>query len=364
MGVRRSIPVSTRRYYVGVLAILMASAQGSSAQPSPEAILPLDPKGTLRRSLPCSGLEFSSDGTKLAVRHELSERYDRIRVYSVKDKSSIAWDVESSPRYSSCRPSCAFDRGGDTLYFMGKGSVQSRSLTGGKSQVVLKFPSSDPFAPAIGQLALTERDKGATVLALDSEGRRVAVFDGLFSGPSEMKRGRAFEYEAISCTVLNKDRSLLLVAYCDGPDLKAYRFEIIALATGDRIMRCAVQDGEVSAGGFSADGGLIVTGTEGGILACYETKTGTRRFLLTEAHSVSDVEFHPERNWVAYSTRDRGESENVRIVDLATGKVLVSFNADRRGVRRVRFSSDGRQLATAGAEDEVRIWSVAKLVPE
>ena len=54
-----------------------------------------------------------------------------------------------------------------------------------------------------------------------------------------------------------------------------------------------------------------------------------------------------------------GREAQVRLFDLRTGRLTRGFTGHLNGVRALRFSPDGKRLATGGGDDRVRLWDVA-----
>jgi WD40 repeat protein len=124
--------------------------------------------------------------------------------------------------------------------------------------------------------------------------------------------------------------------------------------------------GSVTSVAFSPDGLLVLSGSSDHSLKLWEVTTGKeiRSFQGHEQH-VTSVVFSPDGRLALSGSADG----TVRLWDVATGRTIRSFvfDAERRGtsgrymndVTSVAFSSDGRSVLAAGANNTPKIWEVA-----
>ncbi len=82
---------------------------------------------------------------------------------------------------------------------------------------------------------------------------------------------------------------------------------------------------------------------------------GTRRGKLTGRADPDVVAFSPDAHRAAVG----GSDGVIRIYEIATGTLLGELTAHRGGFRAIEFSDDGGRLASAGIDQEVKIWDVA-----
>ena len=68
--------------------------------------------------------------------------------------------------------------------------------------------------------------------------------------------------------------------------------------------------------------------------------------------AVLALDFSPDGKYLASSSADRF----VRVVELASGKVLKAFEGHTSYVLGVAWKSDSRTLASAGADNVIKIW--------
>ena len=78
------------------------------------------------------------------------------------------------------------------------------------------------------------------------------------------------------------------------------------------------------------------------------------RRIRAHRDAVYCVRFSPDGRRLATASRD----DTVKCWDTTTGGLLGLFRAHQRGVRAVAFHPDGTQLASAGEDGTVKIWAV------
>lgn len=111
---------------------------------------------------------------------------------------------------------------------------------------------------------------------------------------------------------------------------------------------------------FSPDGKLLATGggepSRSGELKIWNLAERSVVLDLPEAHTdtIFGMEFSPDGKLVATASADKF----VRVFDVATGKLVRSFEGHTHHVLGVAWRFDGRLLASAGADRVIKIWSM------
>lgn len=114
----------------------------------------------------------------------------------------------------------------------------------------------------------------------------------------------------------------------------------------------------VNALAFSPDGKLLATGagepSRSGEIKLWDPANGQliRDVLNPHADNILGLEFSPDGKFLASGAADK----MARIIDVATGKVVRTFEGHTHHVLAVTWSPDGRTLATAGADNLVKVW--------
>jgi len=116
----------------------------------------------------------------------------------------------------------------------------------------------------------------------------------------------------------------------------------------------------VNALAFSRDGKILATGSgepsRGGEIKLWDVSNGKIVRDLPKVHSdaVLSLDFSADGKFLASGAADK----MARITEVATGKLVRTFEGHTHHVLGVSWSADGRTLATAGADGMVKVWDV------
>jgi WD40 repeat protein/serine/threonine protein kinase len=130
---------------------------------------------------------------------------------------------------------------------------------------------------------------------------------------------------------------------------------------------------DIEALAFRDGGKVLVSVTNGGKLQSWDAATGVlqdERVLAVSGGLVSPAvlaSFDPEARRVAVRDRD---GRRIKVWDVATGADLITFSGHNFPVSCVRFSGDGRLLATCACDtdrptrpSEIRVWDAHTGLP-
>ncbi|AFY96639.1 WD40 repeat domain-containing protein [Chamaesiphon minutus] len=106
---------------------------------------------------------------------------------------------------------------------------------------------------------------------------------------------------------------------------------------------------------FTPDGTQIVSSSQDGIVRVWDVRTGdlVRSLRGHDPGLILMVAYNPHSGSIASASEDR----TVKIWDAATGDLVRTLAADRQAVWSVKFSPDGKLLASGCGEGRVRFWT-------
>ncbi len=115
---------------------------------------------------------------------------------------------------------------------------------------------------------------------------------------------------------------------------------------------------------WSADGARVASGGFRRIVL-WDGVAATPERVVTHGLSgrVAAIAFAPDGQTLAIADGESGRTGMVRFVDVATGKVTVSWPAHSDDLLGIEFSRDGKRLLTAGGDRLVKVWDVATRQP-
>ena len=120
---------------------------------------------------------------------------------------------------------------------------------------------------------------------------------------------------------------------------------------------------EVLSVALSADGKTLAKGLKDGTVWLLDLNDGSLR-KLRHGQLVQSVDFSPDDSIVATASTpsDSSVGGTIKLWERATGSLRRTLGGNGRGhtkeITQIRFSPDGRMLASSSKDDTVRIWDV------
>ncbi len=340
-----------------------------------------------------ASIAFMKDGKVLAA----GISYEMIRIWEVPSGRERTPAVGHLARVAAV----AFSRDCKTLLSGGPDGVRMRSLATGKE--VRRFePRPDPFGrrsrefnrsipylSANGRyLALADQHgQGLTVVDLNS-GEEIAGVDprrGQFgnavafapdgvglvvlgSGVAhvwDLQSGLLKRKVKVSARGLGSSLALsrggkvvVIATALEIGDGAAERIALWNVATGKETTRLPITSANKMA--FSPDGSMLATSASGRV-SLWDAVIGQLVLHLEvgENRTLDPIAFSPDGRLLAVAIQaPRGEADEIRLWELASGNVRTSFTGHRGGTLSLVFSRDGRMLASGGMDTTVMLWDV------
>jgi len=128
------------------------------------------------------------------------------------------------------------------------------------------------------------------------------------------------------------------------------------VATGQELRQLDGHRDEICSVAFSPDGKVLLSGEILGEMRLWDPASGEVRGVLNPLRNVNvfHQEWSPDGQYFAVAST----KAVVVLVDGMTGKAIGELKGHRSSVTRVRFSADGKTVATVGLDNMVRIWEV------
>jgi RNA polymerase sigma factor (sigma-70 family) len=143
----------------------------------------------------------------------------------------------------------------------------------------------------------------------------------------------------------------------DGKTLAAGGFSVVSLwdaATGKELGRFRAENdfsAWLDSVTFSPDSRLVAWGTADKVIL-HERATGKQRQLTGHKNVIHVVKFSRDGKRLASASGDR----TARLWDVATGNELRRFEGHGGEVRGLDLSADGKRLVTGGDDKTIRLW--------
>ncbi len=214
--------------------------------------------------------------------------------------------------------------------------------------------------------ALTFSPDGRTLATLAADGHVLtwsgdtgAAFDVLPRRPAQpAPAAKPAEGRSTGLVFLGRDRLLAPAS----TDRQAVTWNLNPTWTLERTIGTGDAESlfadRVNAVRFSPDGRIVATGggepTRSGEVKLFNVADGqpVRSFSDVHSDAVLSIDFSSDGKHLASSSADRF----VKVVDLATGKVVKAFEGHTSYVLGVAWKRDSRTLASAGADKVIKVW--------
>jgi len=133
--------------------------------------------------------------------------------------------------------------------------------------------------------------------------------------------------------------------------------DIVDLRTGNDILLKPATPCFLLTSGYSPDGRYLAAGDSCGKVYMWNTASGRQighAVAFSFTVNMLAPRFSPDGSRLAVA--NTGNSGQVSIVDVATGKVAAVLTAHTGQVEEIAYSPDGKLLATASIDHTVRVW--------
>lgn len=212
-----------------------------------------------------------------------------------------------------------------------------------------------PDAPALPlQVIFLPDGKGLLMTGFPDDSRRGAPFTRIWN----LESGSSLKLEGVNGLLgrpIDSSGKRVLIAQDSG-------LGIYETATGklDRVL----QLGQVIAASYSTDGAFLVIADGEGVVKLLSTTTGQvlKQFPEAKGQRVSAVLFtHDGQRLFALAGREDIPflSGDLRIWDIASGVLKLSFAAEADLLNDLQFSRDGQRYLTVGVEG-YKVWSTGR----
>ncbi|MCL5037038.1 MAG: WD40 repeat domain-containing protein [Chloroflexi bacterium] len=101
-------------------------------------------------------------------------------------------------------------------------------------------------------------------------------------------------------------------------------------------------------------GETVISGGSDGLIRFYNISTGEEISFIPQTSGVSALAVSPDGRTFACGLKDG----TLLIYDAATRKIFVDFRAHGDIITAVKYSPDGKYIATAGADEQAKIWKL------
>jgi WD40 repeat protein len=167
----------------------------------------------------------------------------------------------------------------------------------------------------------------------------------------------------ISCFAFHPQKPWIASTAFDGPDAKDVF--VWDRKTGQRVHTLRNHTGAVTGLAFHPEGKLLATASHDKTITLWNCESGEMvRVLRDHRSALSCVAFSPDGSRIASSASPlragdfRPDDDENFVWDTATGAVIHRMRGHRGRPVSLAFTSDGKRLATAGHDGQVKLWDV------
>ncbi len=103
---------------------------------------------------------------------------------------------------------------------------------------------------------------------------------------------------------------------------------------------------------------FLVTSNKKKTIAIYDKNNKLKRTIKGLDGVVNKAVFSPNDRFIAAGLRVKGLQKNLLIIQRKSGQILRKLNAHYQPVYAVKYSSDGKSIATGAQDNTVKLWAI------